>query len=258
MLSIIGCGGAGAKFANYIASASTLRPIIINDINSNIKVDRRKVEAYSTVDGKLISMAFPWIGKINSPYIFVIAGLGGVIGTGMARIFGRTKKHRTKLIGLFTLPFSSENKERREYALKALNDIGKYYDMYFILDNDGLVKHYSHIPITVAMQIPAEVMKHIVLDFKNIMIKNILNVPIAGELGIGIGFGTGKNRLDVAIKDALDSPWIGEGEKIMLFSGNIDIEDAKVASRNYNPIFVDVFQTQQYGEEVKVTVITLK
>ena len=234
MLSIIGCGGAGAKFASYIASSTTFRPIIINDGNATIKVDRKKVEAYSTVDGKLISMAFPWIGKITSPYMFVIAGLGGSVGTNLVKIFGRTKKHRTKLIGIFTLPFSSENKERREYALDAIADVDKYYDMYFLLDNDGLVKHYSHVPITVAMQIPAEVMKHILLDFKNIMIKNILNVPIAGQLGIGIGFGAGKNKLEIAI------------------------EDAKIASRNYDPLFVDVFKTQQYGEEVKVTILTLK
>jgi len=257
MLSVIGCGGAGAKFASYIASSTTLQPIIINDGNATIRVDRRKVEAYSTVDGKLISLAFPWIGKITSPYVFVLAGLGGSVGTSLARILGRSKKHRTKLIGLFTLPFSSENKERRKYALESVKDIEKYYDMYFLLDNDGLVKHYSHVPITVAMQIPAEVMKHILLDFKNIMIKNILNVPIKGQLGVGIGFGAGKNKLEVAIEDALDSPWIGEGEKIMLFSGNIDIDDAKIASRNYNPLFVDVFKTQQYGDEVKVTILTL-
>ncbi len=258
MLSVVGCGGAGTKFAIYIGSSTTLRPIIINDTNADIGVDRRKILAYSTVDGKLISMAFPWLSRINSPYIFVLAGLGGIVGTGLARMLGRAKKHRTKLIGLFTLPFSSENKERRKYALEALEDIGKYYDMYFLLDNDGLVKHYSHVPITVAMRIPAEVMKHIVLDFKNIMIKNILNVPINGRLGVGIGFGAGKNKIEVAIEDALDSPWIGNGEKIMLFSGDIDIEDAKVASRNYEPIFVDVFRTQQYGEEVKVTIITLE
>ncbi len=258
MLSVIGCGGAGTKFASYIGSSATIRPILINDSNAQINVDRKKILAYSTVDGKLISMAFPWLGKINSPYIFVLAGLGGIVGTGMARIFGRTKKHRTKLIGLFTLPFSSENKERRKNALDALKDIERYYDMYFILDNDGLVKHYSHVPITVAMRIPAEVMKHIVLDFKNIMIKNILNVPISGKLGVGIGFGAGKNKIEVAIEDALDSPWITEGDKIMLFSGDIDVEDARVAARNYEPIFVDVFKTQQYGEEVKVTIITLE
>ncbi len=258
MLSIVGCGGAGVRFAEYISSQLSIKPILINDHGGNINVDRRKVVAYATVDKKLVNMAFPWLSKINSPYIFVVAGLGGTLGTNLVRIMGKAKRSKSKLIGLFTLPFSSENKGRIEMAREAIKDISRHYDMYFILDNDGLLKHYSHIQIRVAMNIPPEVMKHIIMDFKNILIKNMLSVPISGEVGVGIGFGAGKNRLEVAINDALDSPWIGKGEKIMLFSGNLDIEDAKVAAKPYNPVFLDVFHTLEYGEEVKVTVITKK
>ncbi len=257
MLSLVGCGGAGSRFARYVARATGLRPTVINDVDGDVKVDKRKVEAYATVDRKLISMAFPWIGKINSPYVFVLAGLGGNLGTNLVRMLGRTKSRRSKFIGIFTLPFSSENRLRRELAKSVLGDIERHYDMYFVLDNDGLVNYYSNLPITAAMNIPMEVMKHIVLDFKNILIKNILSVPIGGKLGIGIGFGAGKNRIEVAIEDALDSPWMGEGNKIMLFSGDIEIEDARVASRSYSPIFVDVHRTIEYGEEVKVTIISV-
>lgn len=256
MLALIGCGGAGSKFASHVGRHTGLKAIIINEHAGDIVVDKKRVEAYATVDKKLINMAFPWLGRINSPYIFVLAGLGGNLGTNLVRIIGRARK-RSKLIGLFTLPFSSENRTRREMAQNALEDIERYYDMYFVLDNDGLVNYYSNIPITAAMSIPTEVMKHIVLDFKNMLIKNILSVPLSGKLGIGIGFGAGKNRMEVAIEDALDSPWINDGKRIMLFSGDIELEDAKIASRNYEPIFVDVHRTMEYGDEVKVTIITV-
>ncbi len=256
MLALIGCGGAGSKFASYVARYTGVRATTINEHAADIVVDKKKVEAYATVDKKLISMAFPWLARINSPYVFVLAGLGGNLGTNLVRIIGKTKR-RSKLIGLFTLPFSSENKVRRETAQGVLADIEMYYDMYFVLDNDGLVNYYSNIPITAAMSIPTEVMRHIVLDFRNMLIKNMMSVPLKGKLGIGIGFGAGKNRMEVAIEDALDSPWIDGGRRIMLFSGDIELEDAKVASRNYNPIFVDVYRTSEYGDEVKVTIMTL-
>ncbi len=258
MLTILGCGGAGVRFAEYVTSQLSVRPIFINEHDGDIKVDKKKVMAYATVDKKLINMAFPWIPRISSPYIFVLAGLGGVLGTNIARILGKAKRSQNKLIGLFTLPFSSENRGRIELAREALKDIRKSYDMYFILDNDGLLKHYSHIQIRVAMNIPPEVMKHIILDFRNILIKNMLSVPLRGELGVGVGFGSGKNRLEVAINDALDSPWISDGDMVMLFTGDVDIEDARMAAKPYDPVFLDVYRTPYYGEDVKVTIITQK
>ncbi len=256
MLAVVGCGGAGSRFARYIGEEVNVRSIKINDGNGDINVNRKNVEAYADVSPKIISQAFPWALKLSFPYIFVVGGLGGVVGTSVAKIIGKVRKNKSRLVGIFTLPFSSENAVRRRRALQAIQDIEKYYDIYFILDNDGLVNHYSHVPINVAMSIPAEVMKHIVLDFKRVLIKNFLNMEIRGRVGVGIGIGTGKERIRVAIEDALDSPWMSDGKKVMIFSGNIEIEDVEPVAKYYAPSFLDVYRTTEYGERVKVTIIS--
>ena len=256
VIKLIGCGGAGSRFASYIAQEIGVDILRINDKHGDLNVDGRLIKAYEDVSSRLISQAFPWINRLSSPYLFVVAGLGGGVGTGAAKLIGKARKGKSKLIGIFTLPFSSENKERRIRAEEAVKDIERYYDMYFVLDNDGLVKHYSHVPINVAMSISAEVMKHIVLDFKRIFLKNLINVNVSGELGVGIGMGVGKERIRVAIEDALDSPWIKGEKKIMLFSGDIELEDVEPVTKYYDPVFVDVYRTKEYGERVKVTILT--
>lgn len=256
VIKLIGCGGAGSRFASYIAQEIGVDILRINDKHGDLNVDGRLIKAYEDVSPRLISQAFPWINRLSSPYLFVVAGLGGIVGTGAAKLIGKARKGKSKLIGIFTLPFSSENKERRIRAEKAVKDIERYYDMYFVLDNDGLVKQYSHVPINVAMSISAEVMKHIVLDFKRIFLKNLINVNVSGELGVGIGMGVGKERIRVAIEDALDSPWIKGEKKIMLFSGDIELEDVEPVVKYYDPAFVDVYRTKEYGERVKVTILT--
>ncbi len=258
MLAVIGCGGAGSRFARYIARETGVKSIRLNDGGGDINVDRKLVYAYADVSPKIIAQSFPWVMKLSYPYLFVVAGLGGIVGTGLTKIIGKVRRNKSKLIGIFTLPFSSENLERRRRALQAVQEIGNYYDIYFILDNDGLVNHYSHVPINVAMGIPAEVMKHIVLDFQRVLIKNFLNLQVRGEMGVGIGIGVGKEKIRVAIEDALDSPWMGEGNKIMIFSGDIEIEDVSPIAKNYAPLFVDVYRTSEYGERVKVTILSEK
>ncbi len=255
-LKVLGCGGAGSRFLRYIRGSTYVEGHIINDKNADIIVDPRRVIAYADVSPSLITRAFPWLTHISEPYIFVLAGLGGTLGTSLTKLIAQAKRSKTTLIGIFTLPFSSENRERRAHALKALEKIEKLYHIYFVLDNDGLVKHYSHIPINVAMQISPEVMKHIIIDFQRVLLKNMLNVKLQGRVGVGVGLGSGKNRLQVAIEDALDSPWLGEGKKIMIFSGELELEDAEIASKPYDPEFVDIYFTKEYGDAVKVTILT--
>ncbi|MCD6370821.1 MAG: cell division protein FtsZ, partial [Thermoplasmata archaeon] len=173
MLGVVGCGGAGSRFARYVENETGIRSIRINDHGGDINVDRKLVYAYADVSPKIISQAFPWMMKLSFPYLFVVAGLGGLVGTSLVKLIGKGRRS-SRLIGIFTLPFSSENRERRKRAMEAKEIIEKYYDIYFILDNDGLVNNYSYVPINVAMSIPAEVMKHIVLDFKRVIIKNFL------------------------------------------------------------------------------------
>ncbi len=256
ILSLVGCGGAGSKFARYVSERTGVRATVINDSGGDINLDGNKAEAYVSVGANILSSTFPWLKRIGSQNTFVLAGLGGVLGTSVVRLIANSKRN-IDLYGIFTLPFKTENEGRRKRAMEAMKDIERGFTGYIILDNDGLIRHYSNIPIPVAMEIPAEVMRHIVLDFRNMVIKNAMNLRLAGRMGVGIGFGVGKERIRVAIEDALDSPWITDGRKVMLFSGDLDAEEVKYVVRDYDVDFYDVYRTPEYGEEVKVTVLTV-
>jgi len=255
ILSVVGFGGAGAKFARYVSQRTGVPAFVLNDSGADLNIPGSRLEPYVSVSPGMLATTFPWIKRIGTEHTFVLAGLGGVLGTSAVRIFSRARKG-IHLYGLFTLPFFSENQGRKERAKEALGDIEENFQAYILLDNDGLMRHYSNLPIHVAMDIPAEVMKHVVMDFRNIVLKNITSLKLGGKLGVGVGFGVGKERIRVAIEDALDSPWISDGSRIMLFSGELDEEDVRYVVREYDADFYAVHRTPEYGEEVKVTILT--
>ncbi len=257
-LSVIGCGGAGEKFLDYIPKMAGVQRISLNISKADVIVDPDRMESYENVPSNLILSQFPWIQKIDSEDIFLIAGLGGKTGSEVGRILGKILGKRKRLWGIFTLPFEWEGEERKKRAQKALNEIRKNYRAYFILENEKIIKHYPELKMEIAMSIPAAVAKHIVIDFLRIGMKNMLHRKIRGELGAGVGFGVGKNRIKVAIEDALSSPWMGEGDKIIFLSGNVEIEDARYIVQKYLPQFWDVYTTNEYGERIKATVIEIR
>ena len=253
-LSVIGCGGAGVKFLGYIGDYPGMQKLSINDSQADILVDRNDLQAYMEVDKSILLSKFPWIRKIDGENIVMIAGLGGVLGSSACMLLSKVLSHR-RIWGIFTYPFRNESVSRRKMAEKSLKYMEGNLTGYFLLDNDSLISHFSNLGIEVALQIAGVVSKHIVLDFHRIILKNLLNFKPAGKLGIGIGFGSGKERVKVAIEDALNSPWM-QGNKIaILISGNIERDDAKYVVRNYSPIFWDVYRTEEYGDDVKATVI---
>ena len=255
-LKVVGCGGSGIKFLNYVKSSTYVDATSINDSNSDIVVDRKIVGLYDTIHPSVFVHTFPWLKNIKSPNIIVLSGLGGEIGTNVVRIIGRGLKNKSRLIGLFTMPFRTENEARKKRAESAVEEIHKNYEFYILLSNDALIEYYSNLQINLAMNIQAAVMLHLIIDFGRVILKNRMNIKLRGNVGVGIGFGTGKERIKVAIKDALDSPWLTEGKKIMLFSGDVDREDVEIAIREYNPEFFDIYRTPEYGEEIKVTVLS--
>ena len=257
-LSVIGCGGAGKRFLNYIPEIAELQKISINTFQGDVIVDKNKIIMYENAPRNLVLSEFPWIQKIDSEDIFLIAGLGGITGSEICKILGRIIGKKKRLWGIFTLPFEGEGENRKLIAKEVLKEAKESYHGYFPMENDKIVKHYPELKMELAISIPAVLAKHIVLDFLRIGMKNMLYKKIHGEFGIGVGFGVGKNRIQVAIEDALSSPWLGKGEKIIFLSGEIEAEDARYVVERYSPRFWDVYTTDEYGERVKATVMEMR
>lgn len=184
--------------------------------------------------------------------VFVTAGMGGGTGTGAAPVVAKVAKDMGLLtIGVVTIPFFFEKKKKIVKALKGVDELRKNVDAILIVNNERLCDVYSNseVPIKEAFQRADNILKDAVkgiselitvhsegsinLDFRDVeaTMKN------GGGAIMAMGRASGKNRVEKAIIDALDSPLlygndIGKAKRILF---NIYASEA-------HPIFVSEMQ----------------
>ena len=184
--------------------------------------------------------------------VFVTAGMGGGTGTGAAPVVAKVAKDMGLLtIGVVTIPFYFEKKKKIIKALKGVDELRKHVDAILIVNNERLCDVYSNSEVSIkeAFQRADNILKDAVkgiselitvhsdgsinLDFSDVetTMKN------GGGAIMAMGRASGKNRVEKAIIDALDSP---------LLYGN-DIGKAKrilfnIYASEEHPIFVSEMQ----------------
>ena len=184
--------------------------------------------------------------------VFVTAGMGGGTGTGAAPVVAKVAKDMGLLtIGIVTIPFYFEKKKKIIKALNGVDELRKNVDAILIVNNERLCDVYSNSEISIkeAFQRADNILKDAVkgiselitvhsdgsinLDFRDVetTMKN------GGGAIMAMGRANGKNRVEKAIIDALDSP---------LLYGN-DIGKAKrilfnIYASEEHPIFVSEMQ----------------
>ena len=78
----------------------------------------------------------------RSEMVVVTSGLGGGTGTGAAPGVARLAKEAGKLtVGVVTLPFEFEGKQKRQIALSAVEDMRKNVDALIVINNQNLIEH---------------------------------------------------------------------------------------------------------------------
>ena len=153
--------------------------------------------------------------------VFVTAGMGGGTGTGAAPVVAKVAKDMGLLtIGIVTIPFYFEKKKKIIKALKGVDELRKNVDAILIVNNERLCDVYSNSEISIkeAFQRADNILKDAVkgiselitvhsdgsinLDFRDVetTMKN------GGGAIMAMGRANGKNRVEKAIIDALDSP----------------------------------------------------
>lgn len=184
--------------------------------------------------------------------VFVTAGMGGGTGTGAAPVVaGVAKKLGLLTVGVVTIPFFFEKKRKIIKALKGVDELRKNVDALLIVNNERLCDVYadSDISIKEAFLRADNILKDAVkgiselitvhsdgsinLDFRDVE----ATMRDGGGAIMAMGRGSGENRVEKAILDALDSP---------LLYGN-DIGKAKrilfnIYASEEHPIFVREMQ----------------
>ena len=153
--------------------------------------------------------------------LFITAGMGGGTGTGAAPVIAALARDKGILtVGVVTLPFKTQGSETMLKAIDGINELEKNVDSLLIIDNDKLLDVYGDLllqdafpkadeVLATAVKGITEIIKkkgHINVDFKDVrtMMKD------SGFALMGCGSGTGENRIEDAVRNALESPLLND------------------------------------------------
>ena len=153
--------------------------------------------------------------------LFITAGMGGGTGTGAAPVIAAMAKKKGILtVGVVTIPFKNEGSEAMSKAIEGINELEKNVDSLLIINNEKLYDFYGDLllqdafpkadeVLATAVRGITEIIKHrghINVDFNDVrtMMKN------SGMALMGCGTGTGENRVEDAVRSALESPLLND------------------------------------------------
>ena len=157
----------------------------------------------------------------NTDMLFITAGMGGGTGTGAAPVIAAMAKKKGILtVGVVTIPFRNQGNETMSKAIDGINELEKNVDSLLIIDNEKLFDFYGDLLLQEAFPKADEVLAtavrgiteiikkrgYINVDFKDVktMMKN------SGMALMGCGTGTGENRIEDAVRLALESPLLND------------------------------------------------
>jgi cell division protein FtsZ len=171
--------------------------------------------------------------------VFITCGLGGGTGTGASPIIADiAKKMGLLTVGVVTLPFSMEGKQRMENARKGLSELQKTVDTLIVIPNDKLLEIVPDVSIVSAFKICDEILVNAVKGVTELVTKpGLVNLDFAdiravmtngGIAMIGMGESDTENRAVEAVEKALNNPLLdvdidGANGALINVSGGTDV-----------------------------------
>jgi cell division protein FtsZ len=112
---------------------------------------------------------------------FIIVGMGGGTGTGVAPILAETaRRNGAVVISIATLPFHIEGGMRRNAAMKGLRRLRENSDTLLILDNNRLVEMVGNIPFNQALGVMDQLISELIRGLVDALIKpSLINLDFA-------------------------------------------------------------------------------
>lgn len=211
--------------------------------------------------------------------VFVTCGMGGGTGTGAAPVVAGLAKDKGILtVGVVTKPFKFEARTRMANAEAGIERLKENVDTLIVIPNDRLLEIVDrHTTMPDALKKADEVLQQSVSGITDLInVPAVINLDFAdvqtvmadkGIAHIGIGFGSGDNKAEDAIKMAVESPLLettieGATDVIINISGDITLFDTNIASsyvtgitgENVNVILGAMYNADEV-DTCKVTVI---
>ena len=298
-IKVVGCGGGGNNAVNRMMDAG-LRGVDFIAVNtdrqalgqSNAQV---KIQIGEKLTKGLGAGAHPDVGRRaaeesreeiasalkGADLVFITAGMGGGTGTGAAPIVAEVARDLGMLtIAVVTKPFNFEGKQRMKNAEAGIEELKTNVDTLVVIPNDRLLQVVSkQTSMIEAFRVADDVLRQgiqgisdliavpamIYLDFADV--KTVMES--GGMAHMGIGIGSGENKLVDAAKNAIASPLLEtniDGARAVLINitggadiSIVDINEAanlvmEAADPDANIIFgAGIDETM--GDDVRITVI---
>ena len=157
----------------------------------------------------------------NTKMVFITAGMGGGTGTGASPVIANMAKTRGILtVGVVTIPFKSEGADKYAKAMDGINELEKNVDSLLLINNEKLYDYFGNMLSHEAFPKADEVLATAVRGITEIIsTSGFINVDFAdvrammrngGISLMGCGIGTGENRIEDAVKGALESPLLND------------------------------------------------
>ncbi len=159
----------------------------------------------------------------GSDMVFVTAGMGGGTGSGAAPIVAQVAKSAGILtVGIVTMPFKFEGRQRYNQALEAVERLRQNVDTLIVIPNDRLLAAVdAALPVQDAFLLADDILRQGVRGITDIItLPGLINVDFAdvravmadaGSSLMGIGRASGKNRAREAAEAAISSPLLDLG-----------------------------------------------
>ncbi len=238
MIKVIGVGGGGCNAVNYmfrekvegcsfIVCNTDRQALDGSPVPVKIHIGDNALGAGTDpAKGRKAALeAHDQIEKVvlgeDTQMLFITAGMGGGTGTGAAPIIAKMAKDKGVLtVGVVTLPFENEGDNAMSRAIDGIHELVKNVDSLLIINNEKLYdffgSHLVHEAFPKADEVLSTAVKgiteiisrpgYINVDFEDIktMMRN------SGMALMGCGTGSGENRIEDAVKGALQSPLLND------------------------------------------------
>ena len=298
-IKVVGCGGGGNNAVNRMVDAG-LRGVEFISVNTdrqalNLSGAQVKIQIGEKLTKGLGAGAVPEVGRRaaeesreeiaqslkGADLVFITAGMGGGTGTGAAPIVAEIARDMGCLtIAVVTKPFNFEGKQRMKNAESGINELKQHVDTLVVIPNDRLLQVVNKGTTMVeAFRIADDVLRQGIQGISDLIaVPAMINLDFAdvktvmesgGMAHMGIGVGSGENKLVDAAKNAISSPLLEtniDGARAVLINitggediSIVDINEAanlimEAADPDANIIFGAGID-EKMGDDVRITVI---
>ena len=235
-IKVIGVGGGGCNAVNrmiekglkgvtYMAVNTDKQALVGSLAETKIQIGEKLTRglgagANPEVGQKAAEENVEDIAKFiqGADMVFITAGMGGGTGTGAAPVIAKIAKDMDILtVGVVTKPFSFEGKRRRQHAELGVELLKKYVDSLVVVPNDRLLQvAEKNTTMIQAFSMADEVLKQGVQGISDLIAEaGLINLDFAdvktvmsdrGIAHMGVGRASGDNRIEEAVKRAIESP----------------------------------------------------